>query len=427
MQRAFSLSKGIIGIVIFTVLGLLLLLLFDSQTRTPSFSAQQPILTPTRIVTSTVPATLPVTVLPATSIPTPGLTATLPAGTPTLGITATTPAVTPGVVPTPPPAIVLEGLTIQARKAVFLRNKDLWVVESGRGEKAISAFGDVEAIFGWNQDATKLLLGRGRKQQPGDMSDTTELWLFDWSAKQPRRLTTVSNVHVAAWSPIDDRIAYCEQNNGLTLIDLSAKVLSHTDKVLCGFTWSPDGSMIVAEDYVQPPKPGFYIEDTRLILINTKDATSAVLAQLGGYYGVIWSLDGKRFLFQWQKPNHPWGESPWNLADVVARTIKHVDVSPWYASVGPLRSPRADLVGFSIGDSIYVIDFDGKTQFSAGAQRPAWIAWAPNGSTLIYRNVDGKLTAKEFPVPTANPEVEGGMPAPALYSYQRTEFYLSAK
>ncbi len=347
--------------------------------------------------------------------------------TPTLVVSSTATR-TPTIVspPVPPATLVLEGLTIPARKAAFIRNKDVWVVESGRGEQALTTYGDVEAIFGWNHDGTRLLLGRGRKKHAGDMSDTTELWLLELSPRQARQLTTGSDVHVAAWSPLDDRIAYCEQDNGLTLIDLSAQVLSHSEKVLCGFTWSPDGSMIVAEDYVQPPQPGFYIEDTRLIVINTRDATRTVLAQLGGYYGAVWSVDGKRFLFQWQKPNHPWGESPWNLADVVARTIKHVDVSPWYASVGPLRSPRADLVGFSIGDSIYVIDFDGKTQFSAAAQRPAWITWAPNGSTLIYRDVDGKLTAKEFPVPPASPGVGGGMPAPALYDYQNVEFYFSA-
>lgn len=427
MQRAFSLGKGIIGIVIFTVLGLWLLLLFDSQTRTPSSIAQQPILTPTRFITSTVPATPPVTVLPATPIPTLNITATVPAVTPTLSITATIPAVTPTVVPTPPPTIVLEGLTIQARKAAFLRNKDLWVVESGRGEQAITTFGDVEAIFGWNQDGTKLLLGRGRKKQAGDMSDTTELWLLEWSTRQARQLTTGSNVHIASWSPVDDRVAYCEQDNGLKVIDLTGKVLNQVAKVLCVFTWSPDGTLIAAETFVQPPKPGFYIEDTRLVVINLKDGTSIVLAELGAYYGFVWSLDGKRFLFQWSRANRPLGESLWHLADVAARTVQRIDVSPASAAVGPMRSPHTEIVAYSIGDTIYVMDFTGKSLLNVKVKQPTWAAWAPNGSTLVYRGVDGKLATREFTMPPSNPIVGGGMPAPALYNYQKTEFYFSAK
>ncbi len=386
MKRAFELRYGLVGIVVLAILSLWLILVFSTQARTTAQpDTQQLTLTPTRVVTATVPA-LPVTPTPAG-----------------------------------PSIIVLEGVIIQARKAAFLRNKDLWVIESGRGERAVTTFGDVSAIFGWNKDATMLLFGRGRKTQRAHVGDTTELWMINVATNAARQLTVGSNVRTAAWSPIDDRIAFCEQDNALKVAGVDGKISQQLSNAMCFFAWSPDGASIAAVTITPESIDERNVEIYDFLTIwQPVNGTARVFkTERGLIYEPIWSMDGKSLIFQLSKSGSP--QSLWHVADVLAGLVRQIQGSPKIVADFVSRSPRADVLVYRADGVIYAMDFLGQLQIVDSGRSPVWL---PSGKTVIYRSNDGRLKVGQRDFASPMP-IEAGGSLRAIGLYSQLDYFLA--
>lgn len=372
---------------------------------------------PTITLTQTATRVLTVSPLLAPTIaitPTSSATAK-PSPTPSAIVSATI-APTPTIVSTPtlPAAIVLEGITIPARKAAFLRNKDVWVAEGGRSEQAVTTFGDVEAIFGWNKDATLLLFGRGSKSQATDIGATTELWLFNAATKVSRQITSGSNVHSAAWSPVDDRFAYCEQGMALTVSDTNGKVLSRLSNAVCFFSWSADGSniAIVTATPESIAETNVEIYDFLTIWQLTSGHTLQIKTGRGLVYDPIWSMDSHTVVFQLATTGVP--QSVWHVADATTGSTQQLMGTPKIIADFVGRSPGADVLIFRVDQTIYAMDFAGKLQTVDSGKSPTWL---PNGKTIIYRDATGKLKLMTRDLVAAvHQSTGGGHSAWGLYS-----------
>ncbi len=352
-------------------------------------------------------ATVAVTATPAITV--------APPLTPTLVVSSTA-TLTPTIVSPPPsPAtLVLEGLTIPARKAAFIRNKDVWVVESGRGEQALTTYGDVEAIFGWNKDATMLLFGRGRKQQGVHVGDTTELWLADLSAKTYKQLTMGSNVHTAAWSPADNRIAYCEHDGMLRIAGVDGKPVQQLSGATCFFSWSSDGINIAAVTFTPESikETNVEIYDFLTIWQLAGGQTLQIKTERGLVYDPIWSMDSQAVIFQLARAGVP--QSVWHVADVATGVVKQLEGTPKVVADFVSRSPRADIVAFRVEKTIYTMEFSGKVQAIDLGRSPIWL---PGGNRVIYRGSDEKMRVAERDLASpALVEAGGTVMANGLYS-----------
>ncbi len=374
--------------------------------------------TPIALVTGTVtsPAATPSISL------TPPITVTLTAApplTPTL-ITASTAILTP----TSPATLVLEGITIPARKAAFIRNKDVWVAESGRGEQALTAYGDVEAIFGWNKDATMLLIGRGRKVQGPHIGDTTDLWLIDSAAKSAKPLTSGSKVHSAAWSPVDDRIAYCERGtplNVLSVADVAGKVLRQLSNAVCFFSWSPEGSSIAVVTATPESVADTNVEiyDFLTIWQLADGHTLQIRTASGLIYDPTWSMDSRTVIFQLAKAGI--AQSVWHVADGTTGASQQLPNTPKIIADFVSRSATVDLLAFRIDQNIYAMDFGGQIQVLSAGKAPTWL---PNGKTIIYRDKAGKLTLLTHDLGSA-PRQGRGRSRSAIGLYSPPDYFLT--
>jgi WD40-like Beta Propeller Repeat len=299
-------------------------------------------------------------------------------------------------------------------KAVTLYEGDIWLVGNDQVPIALTSVGDVSAIFGWNWDGTKLLFGRGRNDLPGDIGDTTELYLFDVALRQQTRLTTTNLVRAAGWSPVDDRVAYCEHGDILTVATLDGMVLHQRDSVLCTFTWSPDGSSIAV---------AFYTPDM-ITEVGDKYSTLAIWQlsdggwrQFGDATHVadiwpVWSMDGQRILFQryYYDPGQQAG-SGWYVADMDSGETHHLEGAP--ASAEEIRrSPRADMIAYRVGPDLYVMDFEGQIAWMGHGHGPVW---APDGKTLFYRGTDNRFQVVVIETEVGEHAVGGAWPSPGLY------------
>jgi dipeptidyl aminopeptidase/acylaminoacyl peptidase len=325
--------------------------------------------------------------------------------------------------PTPTPIVSVPETPPVPGKAATLWDGNIWLVEHGREPEALTDFGDLSAIFGWNWDGTKLLFGRGRKQHEWEfVSDTTELWVIELASGDVKQLTTGSNVHTAVWSPVEDGLAYCEQDAGLKVITFEGEILYEMPKGLCiRSTWSPDGTALATAIYFgEDPRPYDELENEMLVVLDLSDDTITVLTDEGSPYAPVWSTDGRHILFQRMFVTMASGETPWYLADVVTGDVTRLDNAPPLAGVDPIRSPRGDFIVVGIGEGFYVLDFAGNTLFTA---RGRGLVWAPDGQTVVCRDEANQLQAISLPLEVRSSRIGGNLPAPVLYDYLRWKFF----
>ncbi len=253
--------------------------------------------------------------------------------------------------------------------------------------------GDVPVIFGWNRDGTKLLYGRGRVQQAEYHSDTTDLWYLDVYTNQSTQLTTDHTANSAAWSPTVERIAYTDKDDILRVIDLGGKELARVERVLLGFTWSPDGSSLAVETYtpemVEPDGLAF----TVLALWHPSDGKLVYLSQAKDevHSWPIFSTDGSKILFLigFSDPSEQ-ALSGLFIFDFASGDVTPVEGETDGDSMGLQRitcSPRSDLVAvYGLEDQIFTLDFDGKINPVASGLWPEWLL---DGKTIVYQGPDG--------------------------------------
>lgn len=326
----------------------------------------------------------------------------------------------PGSEASPPsyPAIVQDLYSkasyFAGAKAATLVRGSIWVVPSDGQPEAPIDFGDVSVIFGWSYDGSKLLFGRGLYPTYGELSEATELWFYDTVSKEMRPLSDSQKVWSASWSPVDDRLAYCEYGNILTIVSLEGTVLDQQDEILCDFTWSPNGSAI-AMRYTAPDmvlSDGVRTNVLTLWWLEKNELQFLSDAKFEDHSRPLWSIDGQHILFyRIFSEKSEGGVDGFYLADTLSGEMKYIVDGPQYYPDHQSRSPRADALVFNIGDEIYVMEFDGKPILIGKGSSPTWLS---DGVTLIYRDEDGLLNTAAVGIKTTDQTVGGWQSSPGI-------------
>ena len=317
--------------------------------------------------------------------------------TPTVYVAPTFPPPTPEAAAFPETPLAPAGL------AATLHHGDIWLVAPGQEPEQITAYGDVFVLFDWNWNASLLLFGRGRVLQPEfSGGDTTQLWVVEVNTRQSQQLTDTNLVSSVAWSPVDDRFAYCDHANVLRvvkfagpvnpteLLDLTGNTTGTLENVLCGFNWSPDGSAIALPTYTADMIDSdglkysvlgvWWLDENRLQVFSTAKDES--------HFSPMWSTDGQHILFLLNSSGTQTGDNPWwNIVDVVNEEIKALKDTP-IGAAEVSRSCCINMVVYRIGADIYTMDFEGHFSFVGQGSEISWLA---DGKTVLYRVADGNL------------------------------------
>jgi Tol biopolymer transport system component len=293
----------------------------------------------------------------------------------------------------------------------------IWFVQSDRQPEALVDFIDVVGIFGWNHDGSKLLFARGHYRTYGELSDSAELWIYDNDTGKTSRLGDSTKVWSASWSPVDDRVAYCEYGNVITVISLDGQVLSRRENLVWDFTWSPDGSGIA----VPYSGPGMADSDglrttTIAVWWLEKDELQLFSDAKFDYDSFpIWSMDGQLILFHriFSGQSETIGDEGFYIVDINSRLTTYLsdlpDIYPWTVS----RSPRSDTLAVNFGEEIYILTFDGKLVLIVEGTSPAWL---PDGNTLIHRSSNGKFGSDQLNIDLVDRSTGGGDYSPFVNS-----------
>jgi len=314
-------------------------------------------------------------------------------------------------VSTPPPSIgsgpmlpVQMADLLGDQKALILNNGVIWQAGRDRSE-ALLEFTDVSVIFGWNYDGSKLLFGRGRYPTQGEMSDTTELWMFDSTSNGSSQLVDSQRIWSASWSPMDDRVAYCESSDAITIISLKGEVFQHRENVGCTFNWRPDGFAIAVE-YSSPEMKSpdglkfsvlgiwWIIKDELQLFSEESDENQ---------YNPIWSIDGQKIMFERVDYGPNRDAAGIYTADVDTGDIKHLDGTS-VTMRGMVRSPRTNLVAYEDDGQVIIMDFEGGIEFIENGGFPFWL---PDGKTLFYWDGVGNQMNIEFQIDLKDETVGG--------------------
>jgi hypothetical protein len=316
--------------------------------------------------------------------------------------------------PTPTPQMQLTAEILRLMgTAATLREGDIWLLQPDQDPEALTDFGDVAVLFGWNKDGSLLLFGRGRVEQPEFSSDTTDLWIFDVHTRQARQFTTSAMVNSVAWSPRDDVIAYSENGDLLTVADLKGTKLHQLEHVLLGFNWSPDGSSIAVRYYTPDMVDSDGLKFTTLAVWHLPDEKLQVLsdAKTEVHSYPIWSLDGQKILFRrnFYEADQQ-AMSGLYVVDVVSGQMKPIGdrISVWNLD----RSPRADLVAYQAGENLYVTDFEGQSKIVAPGKSFTWLL---DGKTIIYRGMDDSIQMIVLDIQVADAASGGQCDSVSLY------------
>ncbi len=387
MKRIPNLLGGLLSLAVVGVVLVLLVLTFGARGQ-PQVAQQ-----PYPVATVTVPA-LPLPATPTLQPYPPPATPIPPMATPTPPVTITPPLPIPTLVPIPVPPGILAG-----EKIAFLSDNNLQLINvASRALAPATVSGNINTLFGWSWDGSKILLGVGERPRIPESDDPggMDLWVMNADGTSPLQLTEGLEVLHAAWSPVRDQIAYGTRDLSIYVIDSDQtgrrELLAHS---YLG-PWSPDGSRIVyrelAEDY----------SSVSLSVLNIADGARRQLisdeVNFVGYLwsqDVQWSLDGQSILFQSRRSEQ--GTSVWWKIDISSGQLMHLDNETLrairaFSGFAP-RSPIANQVAFSAYDFdfneiVWVMDFNGYARAVARGSAPAW---SPNGNKLVYKGEDNGL------------------------------------
>ena len=324
--------------------------------------------------------------------------------------------------PTEPSSLPLFPPLPENVKAITLHNGHIWLQEAKGEPIQLTNFGDIAVIFGWNYDGTKILFGKGRVEQGHLVGDTTELWFLEVSSGQTQPLTTTNAVKTASWSPVDDRIAYCELGDTLTIIDLSGKSLNQMEQAICDFTWDPDGSAIAIPTYTPEMVDVDGLKYTVLAIWWLNDNWLQVFsnAKDENHSFPIWSVDGKHILFhRTYHAANPSGQDGLYVVDVLSSQFLYLEGTTFHAREIS-RSYQDDLIVYQSRDEVIVIDFFGNINFTAQGSNPLWL---PDGSLLYL--VDSTFQIIFIDIETTSLINGGRFKSPGLYF--QPEFLFSSQ
>lgn len=237
----------------------------SADSATPTAGAPVVVVAPTATETPTV--TPSPTHTPVTASPEPTSTQSPPTETPAPAPTSTlTPTPAPSATPSPAPTSTLTPLpsptpTVGALGVEQLRGMILFKTDrSGAGEiyqmnadgsnqrplprESWSLYTELQAALPYSPDRTQMIVIRGEGQ--------FDLWWANLLTGQELRVTSTSSPEYdAAWSPVDNRIAYVSEETGngdIYTLNLDGSAVVRLTDNIDDFdkhpTWSPDGARI---------------------------------------------------------------------------------------------------------------------------------------------------------------------------------------
>ncbi len=258
-------------------------------------------------------------------------------------------------------------------KVVFLRGGDAWALNLDTGEQARLTEGGNVSHPRWSPSGEWLSFFRGK-----------ELWITQASGGAPRRISDLA-ISQAAWSPVQDELAYVTNAGGLYVARPNAEsgkeIVPGPGSEGAGmgaFTWSPDGQWLAFE--WTEMKPGAPPTDQGIRRIQSNGTN------LGEIYTAFhlptqadtvmlssWSPDGSRICF-WTFPEG----SPSLAADGVPLScMQSTGGEPTQVAQAMLPEPR--FVAWSPnGEQLALI---------SGLNRETWF-----NKTLVVVSDDGHET-----------------------------------
>jgi len=299
---------------------------------------------------------------------------------------------------------------------VALDHGRLWLVPPDDQVKTLTDFGEVAAIYGWNYDGSKLLFGRGLYETRGEFAKATELWVYDAHSEEAYRLVDSRQIWSASWSPVDDRVAYCEYGETPTLfvISLDGKVQHKHADFFPDFAWSPDGTAI-AVPYSGPEMHEF---DTNFTVLGIwwleKDELQLLNDAIREDHSYpIWTIDGNHVIFHRSfGPGSAEGEDGLYIADITTSKMSLYPNDPEYAASGLMRSPKGDFFLYQLGYDIYVIDYGKEPILIGKGSKPVWL---PDGKNVLYNDERGQIQIVKLNFPVKNQVIGGNFSAITIH------------
>ncbi len=304
-------------------------------------------------------------------------------------------------------------------KIAFVRGGDLWVLDLDTGRERRLTQGIRIKRPTWSPSGRRIAFFKDR-----------QLWTVSVEEEAPRRISAVA-VTQAAWSPVEDRLAYVTANGGLWVTDVatmtSQELVSAPGLEGSGvghITWSPDGQWLAFEwTDARPGEPPTYQGIQRIRVDGThrsevfsayhppRQADTVVLAG--------WSPDGSRLAF-WRVPA---GSASLAADGVPLQTVSAGGGTP--VEIAAAVVPHPDFVAWSPdGARLAVVAGSGRETWqnkrlmvaTADDRRrfltpPTAVvlapAWSPDGQRLAYVGAP------------AGPNVAGGEAARGLLAGRR--------
>jgi len=290
-------------------------------------------------------------------------------------------------------------------RVAYVQGGDVWAKELPNGKPLRLTHSGDNASPRWSPSGKWLLFQK-----------RSELWKVKADGSGAHRLPAAADAGLAAWSPVNDQLAYVTQEGGLvvadaegtteiTLIDPSA---SATGKRVDRFAWNPNGNWLACQVAVGEPGGGKQNLPKRQVLrvvradgeqsadLVIEDNPMETAVRLAG-----WSGEGTHVLY-WSGPA---SASIW--ADGVNLMSVHVRGKPMRTLAAPMLpyedfvapEPAASRLALVIGGGreswrqkqLIVMDADGEFPRSLTGTRQvaASPAWSPDGQTIAYSATGG--------------------------------------
>jgi hypothetical protein len=305
--------------------------------------------------------------------------------------------------------------------AVTVHNGDIWLVRSESTPEALTNFGDVTSVYGWNRDGTMILFGRGYYKHPQLMGTSTELWVLEVSTRNSVQLVDNKVIKSASWSPTLNQIGFCLSGDILTIVALDGEVLNQVDHIICDFTWSPDGSSIALGTYTDDMIDSDGLKTTALAIWWPIEGKIQLLSEAKDevHRWPIWSVDGDSILFQ--RTSYNSDKEDFNMWNKVRVSIEGIYIlnNPPESAEEIRRSPRADWVAYRVGSDIYIMDFEGNYKLIGQGHSLFWLS---DGMTLVYRNEDDSFQYITLDFDILESAFGGQWPSPSLNIFP--EYYV---
>jgi Tol biopolymer transport system component len=225
---------------------------------------------------------------------------------------------------------------------------NLFVLDIESGEAVQLTQGEKTRNASWSPDGERMAIVYGK---------SWDLYTLDVSTGDTQKLVeNDKDLYQVVWSPDGQRLAY--EANEITIVDRDGNPALGYKLVQGyggrGFDWSPDGKKIIYVDLDDPEDPRSHTS-LHVIEADSSSSPELLLSFDGLEKAPKWSPDGSHILFKVETAHDQWG--------------------------GALE------------EALYVANADGNdvTEIAAIAARGIPVFWSPDGSQILFEDVDAQI------------------------------------